>query len=297
MKTRRCYTVPLPGRAPLQLGERTLVMGIVNVTPDSFSDGGLCLDPGRAVAHALELEAAGADVLDVGGESTRPGAAALPADEELARVAPVLRGLMAAARVPVSVDTYKADVARVALDLGATMVNDVSGLLYDPELAEVVASRGAALVLMHTRGRSREMYQDAEYSNVGGEVAGELADQVAVAVGAGVERTQIIVDPGLGFAKRAEHSYAALASLADLVSLDRPILVGPSRKSFLATDGDAGPRERDWETAAAVTAAVLHGAHLVRVHEVADLIRVVRVADRIQAHGPGTSASGNEAEG
>ena len=189
MSTRRCYTVPLPGAAPLTLGERTLVMGIVNVTPDSFSDGGLCLDPGRAVAHALELEAAGADVLDVGGESTRPGAAALPADEELARVAPVLRGLMAAVRVPVSVDTYKADVARVALDLGATMVNDVSGLLYDPELAEVVASRGAALVLMHTRGRSREMYQDAEYSNVGGEVAGELADQVAVAVGAAAEQS------------------------------------------------------------------------------------------------------------
>ena len=297
MKTRRCYTVPLPGAAPLKLGERTLVMGIVNVTPDSFSDGGLCLDPGRAVAHALELEAAGADVLDIGGESTRPGAAALSADEELARVAPVLRGLMGAVRVPVSVDTYKADVARVALDLGATMVNDVSGLLYDPELAEVVASRGAALVLMHTRGRSREMYQAAEYSNVGGEVAGELADQVAVAVGAGVERTQIIVDPGLGFAKRAEHSYAALASLAVLVSLDRPILVGPSRKSFLATDDDAGPRERDWETAAAVTAAVLYGAHLVRVHEVADLVRVVRVADRIQAHRPDTSASGTETEG
>ena len=196
-----------------------------------------------------------------------------------------------------SVDTYKADVARVALDLGATMVNDVSGLLYDPELAEVVASRSAALVLMHTRGRSREMYQAAEYRNVGREVAGELADQVAVAVGAGVERTQIIVDPGLGFAKRAEHSYAALASLADLVSLDRPILVGPSRKSFLATDGDAGPRARDWETAAAVTAAVLHGAHLVRVHEVADLVRVVRVADRIQAHRPDTSASGTETEG
>lgn len=296
MKTRRCYTVPLPGSAPLKLGERTLVMGIVNVTPDSFSDGGLCLDPARAVAHALELEAAGADVLDVGGESTRPGAAALSADEELARVAPVLRGLLAEARVPVSIDTYKADVARVALDLGATIVNDVSGLLYDPGLAEVVASRGAALVLMHTRGRSREMYKDAEYENVGREVAGELAGQVAVAVAAGVARTQIIVDPGLGFAKRAEHSYAALASLAELDSLDRPILVGPSRKSFLATDVDAAPGERDWETAAAVTAAVLYGAHLVRVHEVADLIRVVRVADRIQGYRPGASVPDTEAD-
>jgi dihydropteroate synthase len=271
-------------------------MGIVNVTPDSFSDGGVCLDPEKAVAHALELEASGADVLDVGGESTRPGAAALSVDEELARVVPVLRGLVAAARVPVSVDTYKADVARVALDLGASIVNDVSGLLYDPELAQVVASRGAALVLMHTRGRSREMYKNAEYRNVAREVTGELGDQVGVAMGAGVERTQIIVDPGLGFAKRAEHSYAALASLEELGSLDTPILVGPSRKSFLATDGEPGPRDRDWETAAAVTAAVLHGAHLVRVHEVADLVRVVRVADRIHEHRPETCVPRNEAE-
>ncbi len=295
MNRRRRYTVPLPGAAPLELGGRTLVMGIVNVTPDSFSDGGRCLDPGRAVAHALELEAAGADLLDVGGESTRPGAGALPADEELARVVPVLRRLMGQVRAPVSIDTYKARVARAALDLGVTMVNDVSGLLYEPALAEVVASRGAALVLMHNRGRSREMYQDAEYGDIGREVAAELEDRIAVAAGAGIERTQIIVDPGLGFAKRAAHSYAALASIGDLVSLDRPILVGPSRKSFLAADDDAGPADREWETAAAVTAAVLDGAHIVRVHQVAQLVRVVRVADRIQTHRAEVDASRTEA--
>ena len=292
MSARRRYTVPLSGASPLRLGHRTLVMGIVNVTPDSFSGGGLCLDPGRAVAHALELEAAGADLLDVGGESTRPGAGPLPADEELARVVPVLRRLLAEVRVPVSVDTYKAEVARVALDLGVAMVNDVSGLLYEPELAHVVASRGAALVLMHTRGRSREMYRDAAYANVGREIAAELADQMAVAVRAGVDETQILVDPGLGFAKRAEDSYTALASLGDLVRLDRPILVGPSRKSFLAADGDMGPSDREWETAAAVTAAVLDGAHVVRVHQVAGVARVVRVADQIQTH---RAAAGTEA--
>ena len=288
---RRRYAVPLPGAAPLQLGGRTLVMGIVNVTPDSFSDGGLCFDPGRAVAHALQMEAAGADVLDVGGESTRPGAAALSDDEELARVVPVLRGLMGQVGAPVSIDTYKVRVAQAALDLGATIVNDVSGLLYEPELAEVVASRGAALVLMHNRGRSLEMYRDAEYADVGREVVAELADLIAVAVDSGVGRSRIIVDPGLGFAKRAEHSYEALASVGELVSLDRPILVGPSRKSFLAAGNDAGPTECEWETAAAVTAAVLEGAHIVRVHQVAELARVVRVVDRILARRSATDAA------
>ena len=258
-------------------------MGIVNVTPDSFSDGGQCLDPDRAADHALALEAAGADLLDVGGESTRPGAGALPADEELARVVPVLDRLAGRARVPVSIDTYKAAVARVALDHGASIINDVSGLLYEPGLAEVAAERDAALVLMHNRGRSREMYREAEYDDVGAEVARELGDRIDAAIDAGVDRARIIVDPGLGFAKRAGHSYAALAALGCLATLDRPMLVGPSRKSFLAADGDTGPEGREWGTAAAVTAAVLEGAHIVRVHRVLEMVQVVRVADRILA--------------
>ena len=282
----RChYAVPLPDTAPLQLGGRTLVMGIVNVTPDSFSDGGLCLDPDRAADHAQEMEAAGADLLDIGGESTRPGAAALSVEEELARVVPVLDRLAGRVRVPVSIDTYKAEVARIALDHGAAIVNDVSGLLYEPALAAVVAECGAALVLMHNRGRAHDMYREAAYGDVGVEVAGELGDRIAAAIEAGVARSRIIIDPGLGFAKRAEHTYAALAALGRLALLDRPMLVGPSRKSFLSGDGDGGPDDREWGTAAAVTAAVLDGAHIVRVHRVREMVQVVRVADRIRAHG------------
>ena len=280
----RChYTVPLPDTSPLQLGGRTLVMGIVNVTPDSFSDGGLCLDPDRAADHAQEMEAAGADLLDIGGESTRPGAAALSVEEELARVVPVLDRLVGRVRVPVSIDTYKAEVARIALDHGAVIVNDVSGLLYEPALAAVVAECGAALVLMHNRGRARDMYREAAYGDVGVEVAGELGDRIAAAIEAGVARSRIIIDPGLGFAKRAEHTFAALAALGRLALLDRPMLVGPSRKSFLSGDGDGGPADREWGTAAAVTAAVLDGVHIVRVHRIREMVQVVRVADRIRA--------------
>ena len=184
-----------------------------------------------------------------------------------------------------SIDTYKAAVARVALDQGATIVNDVSGLLYEPALAAVVADRGGALVLMHNRGRSRDMYNEAVYGDVGVEVTRELGARIDVAIDAGVARSRIIIDPGLGFAKRAEHTYAALAALGRLAVLDRPVLVGPSRKSFLGADGDGGPDDREWGTAAAVTAAVLDGAHIVRVHRVREMVQVVRVADRIRAHG------------
>ena len=260
-------------------------MGVVNVTPDSFADGGLRLDPARAVADALAMEADGADIVDIGGESTRPGAEALPASEELARVLPVLDGLVGQVRVPVSIDTYKADVARAALDRGASIVNDISGLRYDPTLGRVVAERGAVLVLMHNRGRSRNMYREATYRVVMEEVSAELAASVDDAVAAGVSRERLILDPGLGFAKRADESSTALAQLDALASLDRPLLVGPSRKSFLeAALGKAPPEERDWGTAAAVTAAVFLGAHIVRVHRVREMAQVVKVADLVRRH-------------
>lgn len=281
--SRKQYLVPLPGGRTLELGSRTLLMGIVNVTPDSFADGGLRLDPARAVADALVMEAEGADILDVGGESTRPGAEPLPAEEELARVIPVLDGLAGRTRVPVSVDTYKAAVARQALDRGVSIVNDISGLRYDPSLAGIVAERGAALVLTHHRGSSRVMYQDASYRALMSEVVDELGRQIEIATGAGVDRARIVVDPGIGFAKRAEHSFGLLAALDALAVLDRPVLVGPSRKSFLtAVLGDVPPGEREWGTAAAVAAAVMHGAHIVRVHGVREMTQVVRVADRIR---------------
>jgi len=283
MSPRARYTVPLPGREPLRLGERTLVMGILNITPDSFSDGGRRMDPGRAVEDGLEMIEDGADILDVGGESTRPGADPLPAEEELRRVLPVVEGLARSARVPVSIDTYKAVVAREAVARGAAMVNDVSGLQYDPELGRAAAETGAALVLMHTRGRSREMYERAVYADVVREVIAELGEAIGRAEAAGVARDRIIVDPGFGFAKLAEHSYALLANLHRLAELDRPLLSGPSRKSFLkAALGDRMPADREWGSAAAIAASVLAGAHIVRVHGVREMVDVVRVADRIR---------------
>jgi dihydropteroate synthase len=228
----------------------------------------------------------GADLLDVGGESTRPGARPLEAAEERRRVLPVIERLAREARVPVSIDTYKAEVADAALQSGATIVNDISGLRYEPALADVVARRHAALVLMHTRGRSRDMYDLASYHDVIGEVLDELRESVAFARGHGVPADRLIVDPGLGFAKRAEHNYEVLARLHELTGIGRPILVGPSRKAFLAHPlGRAvPPSEREWPTAAAVTAAVLGGAHIVRVHAVAQMVPVVRVADEIRKY-------------
>ena len=257
-------------------------MGIINVTPDSFADGGRRFEPARAVDAGWQMLEDGADILDVGGESTRPGADPVDAGEELRRVLPVLEAF--AGRPLVSIDTYKAVVAREAIARGAAIVNDVSALQYDPDLAAVVAESGAAVVLMHNRGRSREMYREAVYDDAAAAVRDELRHSIEAAVAAGVGIDQVILDPGLGFAKRAEHSYQALAGLDRIASLGRPILAGPSRKSFLrAAIGDVPPGERDWATAAAVTAGVMTGAHIVRVHAVREMVQVVKVADAIFA--------------
>ena len=264
-------------------------MGILNVTPDSFAESSPRMDPAAAVDVALRMEAEGADLVDIGGESARPGAEAVSAEEELARVLPVVGALAGRLRIPISVDTYKADVARAAIDAGAALVNDISGLQYDPALACVVARGGAALVLMHMRGRSSTMYAEAVYEDVVAEVAAELRAGLARATAAGVPTSAVIVDPGVGFAKRPAHSYGVLARLPELAAaLDRPVLVGPSRKSFLteAVGGRPAP-QRDWGTAAAVTAAVLGGAHIVRVHAVAEMAQVVRVAEEIRRRGTG----------
>jgi dihydropteroate synthase len=277
------YTIPLPTGVTLELGERTLVMGILNVTPDSFADGGLRLDPERAADDGLQMVADGADILDVGGESTRPGAEPVPADEELRRVRPVIERLAAQTRTPISIDTYKAIVAREAVASGAAIVNDISGLQYDEQLGRAIADTGAGVVLMHNRGRSREMYREAGYADVAGEIVAELRAAIDRAVDAGVPRESVVIDPGLGFAKHADHSVEALATLDRLAELNRPILVGPSRKSFLRKAiGDKAPAERDWGTAAAVAASILFGAHIVRVHAVAEMMQVVRTADMIR---------------
>lgn len=289
------FTLPLAGRAPLVLGRRTLVMGVLNVTPDSFSDGGAAFDPDRALDLALAMEAAGADLLDVGAESTRPGATPLSGRDERKRLLPVMRRLHQL-RIPLSIDTTKAEVARFALDEGAVIVNDVSGLQYDPALGDIVAVRGAPLILMHMRGRPADMYAHAAYGDVATDVARDLTRAIERAVSRGVRWDRLILDPGLGFAKRADASAAALAGLPLLATLGRPLLVGPSRKSFLTEAVGAVPApERDWATAAAVTAAVLGGSHIVRVHAVAEMVQVVRVADMIRGHGTGSSAGSSNA--
>ena len=304
MNPRKRYDVPLPVRSvpagcegaglELVLGERTLVMGIINVTPDSFADGGVRFDPTRAVDDGLRMLEDGADILDVGGESTRPGAEPLSAGDELRRVLPVVEQL-AAARPDaiISIDTYKAVVAREAVARGASIVNDISALHHDNDMAPAVAETGAALILMHNRGRSRDMYREASYADVAGEIVDELSQSIARATAAGVMHAAIMVDPGLGFAKRAEHSYEALASLERLARLDRPIVLGPSRKSFLkAAVGEVPPSDREWATAAAVAASVLLGAHVVRVHGVREMAQVVKVVDRLRAAGGESGANG-----
>jgi dihydropteroate synthase len=281
---RRHFAVPLAHGFSLSLGPRTLVMGILNVTPDSFAGG--VRDPDLAADLALRLEADGADIIDIGGESTRPGADPVSEAEELDRVVPVIERLRGRLQVPMSIDTYKAAVARSAVAAGASIVNDISGLGYDQQLGDVVARSCAGLVLMHTRGRPQDMYREAGYDDVGAEVSAELRQALERADAAGVAREQIILDPGIGFAKRAEHSRAVLTNLEDLARLGRPLLVGPSRKSFLV-DGQApvSPADRDWGTAAAVTVAVMGGAHIVRVHNVAAMAQVVRAADALRAPG------------
>jgi dihydropteroate synthase len=283
---RRSYTLALPDGRTLELGARTLVMGILNVTPDSFSDGGRFNDPSRAVDRALTMMAAGADLIDIGGESTRPGAPRVDADVEMGRVVPVIKALAAQVAVPISVDTTKAVVARAAVDAGATIVNDISGLRHDPEIAAVAADSGAALILMHMRGVTSDMYRHATYGDVVAEVGAELSWSVAAATAAGVLRDALVIDPGIGFAKQAAQSWDVLARLDHpaLRQLDLPMLVGASRKSFLqAAIGECPVVERDPASLAIATVAALSGAHIVRVHDVAGSVQAVRTADMISA--------------
>ena len=266
------------------LGERTLVVGVLNVTPDSFSDGGQFLDPAAAIEHALAMEAAGADLLDVGGESTRPGSASTPAKEELARVLPVLQGLHSRLKIPISIDTQKLEVAEVALDAGAEILNDISGLRSDPRRGELAARRRIALILMHMRGEPRTMQKAGFARNVLSDVSQGLRKSVSIARKAGVAKSLIILDPGIGFGKSFAQNYELIEKLPQLAKLGYPLLVGTSRKGFLgatlAREGKPAPPEhRIWGTAATVTASILNGAHIVRVHDVAEMAQVVRVAD------------------
>jgi dihydropteroate synthase len=262
-------------------------MGVLNVTPDSFSDGGRYLRPDLALAHAQRMAEAGADLIDVGGESTRPGAPPVPLDEELRRVIQVIERVAASCRLPVSIDTSKAEVARRAIEAGATMVNDVTALRGDPAMAEVVADAGVPVVLMHMRGTPSTMQRRPRYRALMDELLRFFRGRIAAAVAAGIDLGRILIDPGIGFGKTVGHNLEILRRLELLTRLNQPILIGPSRKSFLGPLAGGLPADRRLEgTAAAVTAAVLHGARVVRVHDVAEMVRVVRVADAIRLGRP-----------
>lgn len=283
MPGRKLYTLKLAHRA-LLLGERTLVMGVLNVTPDSFSDAGRFLSLDQAVTAALAMERQGADILDIGGESTRPGSRPTPATEEIARVLPVIAALRPRLRIPISIDTRKASVAEIALGAGAEIVNDISGLRHDPALAEVLARHKAPIVLMHMRGMPQTMQKTPFARDVLKDVGAGLRKSVSLARRAGIANSQIVLDPGIGFGKSYAQNYQLIAGLAELRKLGFPLLVGTSRKGFigatLATGGKPRPAdERIWGTAATVAASILNGAHIVRVHDVAEMVQVSRVAD------------------
>ncbi|HWZ33517.1 MAG TPA: dihydropteroate synthase [Bryobacteraceae bacterium] len=279
---RKRFTWRLRDRT-LQLGERTLIMGVLNVTPDSFSDGGKYQDPDRAFARAVELEEQGADLIDIGAESTRPGSARISEAEELRRLVPVLKRLRNKLTIPISVDTYKAGVAEKALELGVDAINDPSALTFDADLARKTAQANAGLILNHMRGTPETWGKLPPLKNVIHTIASELDASAHRAVRSGVERRQIVIDPGIGFGKRKEQNSEILAQLEQLAALELPILVGASRKLFLARET---PLETEFASAAAITAAILHGAHIVRVHDVKTMKAVVEVADEIVRGAP-----------
>ena len=274
---RKNFFWKLPARE-LRLGDRTILMGVLNVTPDSFSDGGKFSDPDRAFARAIELEEQGADIIDIGAESTKPGSARVTADVELQRLVPVLKRLKDQLTIPISIDTYKAEVAERALDLGAAIINDPSGLTFEPQLARTVSNFNAGLVINHMRGRPETWAKLAPMPDPIHFIMRDLDAAVSRARHVGVDKSRIVIDPGLGFGKRKEQNALILAKLYELAKLDLPIMTGPSRKSFLA---HPDPEENRFATAAAVTAAILAGTHIVRVHDVREMRAAADIADEI----------------
>lgn len=268
----------------LDLTRRTHIMGILNVTPDSFSDGGLYLNTDKAVERSFEIEKEGADIIDIGGESTRPGALPLSPEEELSRVVPIIEKLKSRLRIPISIDTYKAEVAREAIKAGASIINDISGLRFDPEIASVSAEYDVPVVIMHIKGTPRDMQINPVYQDLIGEIRHFLEEGISIAQKAGVDDDMIIIDPGIGFGKTFEHNLEIINRLDEFRSLGMPILLGPSRKSFIGKILDLPPGDRLEGTAAAVAIGIMKGANIVRVHDVSSIVRVARVVDAI-THG------------
>jgi dihydropteroate synthase len=276
-------------RRSLPYGERTLVMGVLNITPDSFSDGGKFYSPEHAVEHAREMIDAGADIIDIGGESTRPGSAFVSETEELRRVLPVIERLATTSSVPISIDTTKSSVARAALTAVVEIINDISALRFDPAIADEVAKTGAGLVLMHSRGIPKTMQQLPPVVDILGEVIAGLWESIAIAQERGVDPESIAVDPGIGFGKSAQQSIELIAELDQLVAefADLPIMIGTSRKSFIGKLLDNAPSDhRLYGTIASVVAAIMKGAHIVRVHDVKATVDAVKVVDAIKTSSP-----------
>jgi len=286
---KRHFVWKLAGRE-LLLGERTLLMAVLNVTPDSFSDGGKYLDPDRAFARAIELEEQGADIIDIGAESTKPGSERVSEAEELRRLVPVLKRLNGKLSIPISVDTYKSAVAEKALEHGAALINDPSGLTFDAQLARVAAQRDAGLIVTHMRGTPETWAKLAPIKDVMGTIRQDLDASTHRAVRAGVERARIAIDPGLGFGKRKEQNAEILARLSAFAPLEFPLVVGPSRKSFLPQVEKPSEGFLRCATAAAVTAAILGGAHVVRIHDVLEMKAAALLADQVLSFA-GTSDS------
>ena len=276
-------------RRRIVLGAKTQVMGILNVTPDSFSDGGIFFSAEKAIEHGLKMAGGGADIIDIGGESTRPGSAAVSADVELKRVIPVIEGLVKKIKIPVSIDTKKSRVARLAVEAGAEIVNDVSALNSDRNMAKTVGETGAALILMHMRGMPENMQKgNLAYDDLMGEIASSLKESSQKAIKAGVAKDRIVIDPGICFGKTPEDNYKILRNLSELKALGMPVMIGTSRKSFIGKVVGGDPAERMEGTAATVTAAIMNGCHIIRVHDVAVMKKVAAVADAI-VHGGGVT--------
>ena len=272
------------GNRTLRLGERTLVMGILNVTPDSFSDGGAYVDPEKAVAHALEMVEQGAAIIDIGGESTRPGADPVSVEEEIRRTAPIIAGIRAQSDIPISIDTMKAPVAAAAMESGADIINDVSAFEIDPEMARVAADTGAGVVLMHMKGTPRTMQANPEYDNVTAEVSSYLLNRVRRAEEAGIARNRIVLDPGIGFGKTLEHNLQLMKQLPELLDTGYPVLIGASRKSFIGSvTGRTSPNERLAGSLGIAAWSITCGAHILRVHDVIDTCDVCLMLDRFSA--------------
>lgn len=272
-------------RQTLELGGRTLLMGVLNVTPDSFSDGGLFYEKEKAIAHGLKMAEEGADIIDIGGESTRPGSKLLGQEEELTRVLPVIKALSKETDVPISIDTYKSEVARRAIDAGAQMINDISGLHFDQGLSRVAASEDVPIVLMHIRGTPEIMQKEIHYDSLFSEILGYLKEGILRAESGGLDPGQIVVDPGIGFGKTLEDNLRILKNLSEFRILGKPILLGTSRKSFIGKILDAEVGQRLEGTLSSIAIGVLNGAHIIRSHDVLQAKRAIAVADAIRLAG------------